>query len=166
MTGHDICESRFGLAMVQATMHACMHACCNCFQTSCFKLKTEGLQARFTCGLVMQVVATLVGVVVVDRISRRAVLIQASIQVCCAGNVLCCAMMCCAMLRCAVLCCAVLCCAVLCCAVLCCAVLCFPMYCSVVPCCTKSCCAVLCCASFAVLCHCFVRMKPAETTSL
>ena len=126
-----------------------MHACCNCFQTSCFKLEREGLQARFTCGLVMQVVATLVGVVVVDRISRRAVLIQASIQVCCAGNVLCCAMMCCAMLRCAALCCAVLCCAVLCCAVLCCAVLshvlpCIAMLYQVVLCCPLLC--ILCCA--------------------
>ena len=52
----------------------------------------------------MQLVATLVGVVVVDRVARRAVLIQASIQVSCAG-----AAMCCAVLRCAALCCAVLC---------------------------------------------------------
>ena len=63
-----------------------------------------------------QVVATLVGVVIIDRIGRRAVLIEASIQ---ARAVLCCAVLCCAVLCCAVLCCAVLCCAVLCCAVLC-----------------------------------------------
>ena len=79
----------------------------------------EWLQPSLTCG-VMQVVATLIGVVIIDRIGRRAVLIQASIQaimLCCA--VLCCAVLCCSMLSCALLCYGASCYAVLCHAILC-----------------------------------------------
>ncbi len=35
-------------------------------------------------GLLMQVVTTLVGVVIIDRVDRRAVLVHASMQACCA----------------------------------------------------------------------------------
>ena len=107
-----------------------MHACCNCSLLSDKLLQAQARmmkQARFTCSLLTQVVATLVGVVLVDRIGRRAVLTQASVQVCSATlrcAVLCCAALCCLLLSDVLLCCALLCCAVLCCAVLCCAVLC------------------------------------------
>lgn len=46
------------------------------------RVMLELVKASPICVVLMQVVATLVGVVIIDRIDRRAVLLQASIQAC------------------------------------------------------------------------------------